>query len=296
MKPELTIFMAMKPTNPSRRIFTLLPLLALVMSLNQCSCSDTLGSFFVTEQDEARIGAQFDAELQTKSADYPLYRTTTAQRIEFAQYVQNVFDKVLADIPSSQKPDYPFKLTIIDANVENAFAVPGGYVYIYTGIIGSMQSESELAGVLAHEIAHVTQHHYRDAMMKTAGISLVVQALAGNDSSVLKSAVKGLFTQLAELKVSRSNEDEADAYGTRYLGYAGWDPYGIADFFSRMPSTGIEWLSTHPDPATRVQAVKDLVYQEAGGVNGHPAWNVGAKNVLVQNADEFRKQLAKMHN
>ena len=158
-------------------------------------------------------------------------------------------------------------------------AAPAVHAQAKTGVV--------LLPIQGEGLSRADRDYYRGAL---------VQALAGNDSSVLKSAVKGLFTQLAELKVSRSNEDEADAYGTRYLGYAGWDPYGIADFFSRMPSTGIEWLSTHPDPATRVQAVKDRVYQEAGGVNGHPAWNVGAKNVLVQNADEFRKQLAKMHN
>ncbi len=259
----------MKPNKPTKRFLTLLPLLALTMSLNQCSCSDTLGSLFVTERDEQTIGAQFDAELRTKTSEYPLYNATTARQIQFEEYVGRVFRKVVDNVPAEQKPSYDFHITIIDQNVENAFAVPGGRVYIYTGIINSMQSESELAGVLAHEIAHVTQHHYRDAMMKTAGITLVVEALAGSDSSALKGAVKGIFTQLAALKVSRSNEDEADAYGTRYLGYSGWDPYGIADFFSRMPSTGIAWLSTHPDPAARVQNVKDLVHKEGeGGEDG----------------------------
>lgn len=281
----------MKPNKPTKRFLTLLPLLALTMSLNQCSCSDTLGSLFVTERDEQTIGTQFNAELLTKTSEYPIYKATTARQIQFEEYVGRVFKKVVDNVPAEQKPGYDFHIAIIDQNVENAFAVPGGYVYVYTGIINSMQSESELAGVLAHEIAHVTQHHYRDAMMKTTGITLVVEALAGSDSSVLKNAVKGVFTQLAALKVSRSNEDEADAYGTRYLGYSGWDPYGIADFFSRMESGGISWLSTHPDPKVRVQNVKDLVHKEGEGYEGQPAWNTGAKNTI-----EFNAQKTNMRN
>ena len=281
----------MKPTKPYVRILTLLPLLALVMSLNQCSCSDTLGSLFVTEQDEAKIGAQFDAELRGKTTEYPLFKANTPRKAQFEEYVQGVFRKILSNVPADQKPGYDFKLTLVDQPIINAFAVPGGYVYLYTGIVDSMQAESELAGVLAHEISHVTHHHYRDAMMKTAGISLIIDALSGSDSSQLKKAVGGIFGQLASLQVSRSNESEADAYGTRYLAYAGWDPYGISDFFFRMPSEGIAWLSTHPAPTDRVQAVKDLVHAEGEGQNGQPAWNSGAKYI-----PRFLEQKTNLHN
>lgn len=261
------------------------------MSLNQCSCSDTLGALFVTEQDEAKLGSQFDAELRTKTSEYPVFQANTVRKQQFAEYVNGVFRKVLANVPSDQKPGYDFKLTIVDKPVINAFAVPGGYVYLYTGIVDSMQSESELAGVLAHEVSHVTRHHYRDAMIQTLGINIIADAVAGGDSSALKSFVKGAFTTLAALKVSRENESEADTYGTRYIGYAGWDPYGISDFFSRMPNEGIAWLSTHPAPDSRVQDVKNLVYAEGTGANGQPAWNTGAKNTSA-----FVAQRANMHN
>lgn len=261
-------------------------MLALVVSLNQCSCSDTLGSLFVTEQDEATIGAQFDAELRTKSSEYPLFNANTTSKREFEAYAQRVFGKVLDNVPASQRPSYfeSFKLTVIDQPVVNAFAVPGGYIYLYTGIVDSMQDESELAGVLAHEVAHVTRHHYRDAMMKTAGISLLMDALAGSDPGAIKSVVKSLFGQLASLSVSRDNETEADAYGTRYIGSAGWDPYGIAGFFSRMPDAGIAWLSTHPEPTSRVEDVNKLVKAEGA------SWSIGTKNTA-----EFLVQRANMH-
>lgn len=283
----------MKQPKPYRRILNLLPLLTLAMSLNQCSCSDTLGSLFVTEQNEADIGTQFDAQLRTKPGEYPIFQANTARKLEFQTYVQGVFKKVLDNVPSKERPSYidNFKITIVDQPVINAFAVPGGYIYLYTGIVDSMKDESELAGVLAHEISHVTHHHYRDAMMKTAGISLLLDAVAGSDPSALKSAVANMFGQLASLKVSRGNESEADAYGTRYLGYAGWDPYGISTFFSRMPDAGIAWLSTHPAPASRVQDVEDLVHAEGEGQNGQPAWNTGNTNAAA-----FLVQQANMHN
>jgi predicted Zn-dependent protease len=276
----------MNQSKPYLKIIGLLPLLALVMSLNQCSCSDTLGSLFVTEQDESRIGNQFDAQLRTQTTEYPVYQASTAPRKEFQSYVEGVFRKVLDNVPANQRPSYigNFKVTLVDAPVINAFAVPGGYIYLYTGIVDSMHDESELAGVLGHEIAHVTHHHYRDAMMKTAGISLLMDALAGNDSSALKSVVKNIFGQLASLKVSRENESEADAYGTRYLGYGGWDPNGISNFFSRMPDQGIAWLSTHPAPTSRVQDVEALVKAEGG------SWTSGVKNQSI-----FRTQQANMH-
>ena len=276
----------MKQPKPTRRIFALLPLLALSMSLNQCACSDTLGSLFVTEQDEANVGAQFDAELRTKTSEYPVFQPKTAAQQEFQTYAQGVFRKVLDNVPSRQRPSYfsSFKLTIIDQPVVNAFAVPGGYIYLYTGIVDSMQNESELAGVLAHEIAHVTCHHYRDAMMQTAGVSLLLDALTGSDPGALKTAVKGIFGQLASLKVSRDNETESDANATRYIGAAGWDPYGISSFFSRMPNSGIAWLSTHPEPTTRVQDVQKLVKAEGG------SWKIGATN-----AADFLAQQKNLH-
>jgi beta-barrel assembly-enhancing protease len=277
----------MTQPKPYHRILGLLPLLALVLSLNQCSCSDTLGSLFVTEQDEATIGAQFDAELRAKPSEYPIYQANTAPKREFEAYVQGIFTKVLDNVPARQRPSYfgGFKLTIIDQPVVNAFAVPGGYIYLYTGIVDSMRDESELAGVLGHEVAHVTLHHYRDAMMQAAGISLLLDALAGNDQGAVKTVVKSLFGQLASLKVSRDNETEADTHGTRYIGSAGWDPYGIAGFFSRMPDAGIAWLSTHPAPTSRVEDVNKLVQKEGG------SWSIGTTNAaafLAQKANMRR--------
>jgi beta-barrel assembly-enhancing protease len=282
----------MKPAKPFRHFLSLASLGLMAATLSQCAWKNTAESFLVSDADEARLGLQFDAELRTQPAEYPVFQANTPRKEQFVSYVNTVFDKVLANVPANQRPKYGFHLTIVDKPVINAFAVPGGYIYLYTGIIDSMKSESELAGVLAHEVSHVTHHHYRDALIKVYGINILADVLAGSDSTnQIKAFVKKGFTTLASLKVSRSNESEADAYGTRYLGFAGWDPYGISDLFSRMPSSGFAWLSTHPAPTNRVKDVKDLVHSEGEGQNGQPAWNAGAKN-----ANAFLEQKANMRN
>jgi beta-barrel assembly-enhancing protease len=243
----------------------LLPIVICAVVLMRCSCDffGTTGALLVSEQDEVKLGTQFDTHLRTNDtakAEYPLYVPKTADEIAFQEYVTGLAKSILAKIPAKERPDYPFTFTLIDKNVENAFAVPGGYVYLYTGIISKMRDESELVGVLSHEIAHVTRHHYRDAMAKDAGLSIILQALLGNDAGQLAQLVAGSFFQLAALTVSRGNESDADFYGTKYTGSMLRNPLGIAKFFGRFPDGGPpSWISTHPKPDDRVGDVTDQV-------------------------------------
>ncbi len=234
------------------------------MSMMQCSCSDTLGSLFISEDDELRLGTEFDVQLRSEvnREEYPIYNASTVEKQEFQEYIETTFESVYNAIPKSERPAYPFKVAIIEKDVINAFAVPGGYIYVYTGIVNKANNEAELAGVLAHEMAHITKHHYRDAVMKQAGLSILMDALLGENASQLSQAVASMFSTLSQLKVSRENEDDADATGTRYLGDSRRNPTGIATLFSRMPSSGIDWLSTHPASTDRVGAVNKLVGSE----------------------------------
>ncbi len=241
-----------------------LPLALCAVLLTRCACDffGTTGALLISEDDESKLGAEFDNQLRTKDTAnaYPVYNASTPEKAAFRDYVTNLAKEILAKIPADKKPGYKFTFTIIDKDVENAFAVPGGYVYIYTGIIKKMRNESELTGVLGHEIAHVTQHHYRDAMAKSAALSLLVQALLGNDAGQITQLVASNFAALAQLKVSRDNESQADYFGTQYTGAVGRDPLGIATLFSRFDAGGPpQWLSTHPAPANRVADVQDEV-------------------------------------
>jgi predicted Zn-dependent protease len=245
-----------------------IPLAAAVL-LTRCSCDffGATGALLISEDDEMRLGRQFDSTLANTDSgkiEFPIYAPKSADSQKVATYVANLAQEILQGIPKDSRPGYDFKFTLIDKDVINAFAVPGGYVYIYTGIIKNMKDESELACVLGHEIAHVTQHHYRDAMAKEAGLSILLQVLLGNDAGQLAQMVGQTFYSLAGLKVSRSNESEADFYGTKYAGSIGRNPLGVAKFFGRMPTEGLaSWVSTHPAPEDRVKDVEDEVGESA---------------------------------
>jgi predicted Zn-dependent protease len=258
----------MNPQNHASRLlrFVIVPVLSIGL-LTQCAFFGYAGRMLVSESDEARLGAEFNTQLRNDPAakkEYPIFVANTPERKAFQDYVIGLAQEVYNAVPAKEKPGYAFTFTLIDADVQNAFAVPGGYVYIYTGIIKSMKDESELVGVLGHEIAHVTRHHYRDALAKEAGMSILIQALAGQDAGQLTQVVAQAFGTLASLKVSRGNESDADAFGTKYLAATGRNPLGIAKYFERVKNPGPAWLSTHAAPANRVETVKAQVRGNSG--------------------------------
>lgn len=250
----------------SVKTWTLMPLLASAVLLTRCSCDffGTTGGLLIPEPKEVELGRSFDSTLvhgADGKKEFPLFDAKgDPARVAFENYVKNLAREVLAAVPERERPGYDFKFSIIDKDVENAFAVPGGFVYIYTGIIKKMRDESELAGVLGHEIAHVTKHHYRDAVAKQAGMGILLDALLGNNAGALAQAVAGTFFQLASLQVSQANEQESDERGTVYTARAGRNPLGIAKYFARAEASGVpEWLSSHPASTNRVKDVSDQV-------------------------------------
>jgi predicted Zn-dependent protease len=225
---------------------------------------ETTGRWLVSEEDERKLGRSFHQHLLTNDTarqQYPVYQPPDQAGIEMQSYVHDVFSDLVGKIPEGRRPGYPFTLTILDSKEENAFAVPGGYVYLTTGILSSLQSEAELAGVLGHEIAHITGHHYREALARNAALSAGLQVLlAGTDAGQVATMGAGLFHQLAGLRFSRGNERDADEHGTYLLASTGRNPLGIANYFARMEGQPVpEWLSTHPGPENRVEFIHDLV-------------------------------------
>jgi predicted Zn-dependent protease len=222
------------------------------------------GREMVSESDEAKLGAEFHHTLMTNDtakAEMPVFTPKNAAQAEMQNYIIGLAKELVAAVPADQKPKYEFTYTLIDKDVENAFAVPGGYVYIYTGIIRKLKDESELMGVLGHEITHVTHHHYAEQLAKGTTLGLAMQTVliatgAGQATQMASSAAY----QLATMKFSRTDESDADKGGTLLLGRVGRNPLGIAKYFTRAKSMGVpEWLSDHPGNQNRVKAVIDLV-------------------------------------
>jgi predicted Zn-dependent protease len=164
----------------------------------------------------------------------------------------------------SHRPTLSYQFKIVDASVVNAFAVPGGYVYFSRGILATLNSEAELAGVMGHEIGHIAARHsakqYSRAQLAQVGLGL---GSALVDSPVL-SGLAQLGAEMLFLRFSRDNEREADDLGVEYASKVGYDSAQLASFFQTLERmnpgsdrSGLPgWFSTHPSPQDRVQVVR----------------------------------------
>jgi len=221
-------------------------------------------NYFGFDEDK-RMGRDFYNQLSTDENPPLEDRRTQA-------YITDLINRIGK---ASDMPDLEFKATVIDADVLNAFAVPGGYIWVYRGLIEQTETEAELVGVLAHEIAHVTSRHGTEGMTsainKIATGMLVSEVLASQtDDQSLKQLIRGLATGGTSFWVvggTRISEAEADRLGAQYAQRAGYDPNGLATLFQRWgekkgKQTRIDELfSDHPNDATRVRNVRrDIDY------------------------------------
>jgi predicted Zn-dependent protease len=189
------------------------------------------------------------------------------------EYINEVGNKVAAQ---TNDGDHDFTFFVIDDHRINAFALPGGYIGVHTGLLEASRSEDELAGVLAHEVAHVTQRHIaraihansRQSLLSTAiMLGAMIAGAAGGGGDVMQAGIavaQGTAAQ-QQINFTRSNEHEADRVGIAALADAGFDPYGMASFFdvmsrqdSRAPDERApEFLRTHPVTSSRIAEARN---------------------------------------
>lgn len=156
--------------------------------------------------------------------------------------------------------DFRFRFRIVDDSEVNAFALPGGYIYVNRGLLESANRTDELAGVIGHELAHVTQHHSWDTLKKSIFADLLLSQLDINDNAT--ALIVGLGAQLVFLSYSRDHEREADKMGARFTLRGGFDPDGLTGFMATLlelnddePSRLERLLSTHPDTRSRLEGL-----------------------------------------
>lgn len=166
--------------------------------------------------------------------------------------------------PQAQKDfDVPYSIALIDDKQVNAFAVPGGPIYFYTGLINLASSDDEIASVLGHEAAHISQRHSAQQISDAQGKGLLAQILLdATNAGQLGGIAANIGLQLQQLSFSRDDESEADAVGFDYMTQAGYDPDAMASFFRKMQQAaggrgGPEWLSSHPLTGKRVEAAEE---------------------------------------
>ena len=174
-------------------------------------------------------------------------------------------------------PRYPYSFSIANYRELNAFALPGGPVWIHRGILHAAASEAQLAGVLAHEIAHIAQRHAADRITKQLvanGFLGLLGAVLGNDPGAARTAQAGagLLAGSYMLKFSRDDEREADAIGSQIMRRAGWDPHGMPEFMEtlrreqgRDPGSVAIFLSSHPAPGERADALRRSLGSRTSG-------------------------------
>lgn len=155
--------------------------------------------------------------------------------------------------------DVPFSVKMIDNKQINAFALPGGPIYFYSGLLDLASTDDEVASVLGHEASHIVKRHSVKQMSDAQSKGLIAQLLLGKSGNLAQAAA-GILLQLDRLKFSRGDESQSDEIGFKYMTQAGYDPDAMATFFRKMGAKtgrgGTEWLQSHPLNANRVKAAE----------------------------------------
>jgi predicted Zn-dependent protease len=235
-------------------------LLSSAVLLGGCSVNPATGRNqlnFFGEESEIEMGREADAEIV---GSVGLYDDPLLQ-----DYVHDLGMEIAA---KSERPNLPWSFKILDDPAVNAFALPGGFVYVTRGLMTHLSSEAELVAVLGHEAGHVTARHGVNQMSKQilASVGLGVAVIVNPDLE--DWAVLGeVGLSLAFLKYSRDDERQADDLGLRYAVRTGYDPHQMPEVFrvldavSKVEGVGRlpNWLSTHPDPGVRAKRIEDEV-------------------------------------
>jgi predicted Zn-dependent protease len=237
---------------------------SLALTLGACATNPATGEkefSLMSEAQEIELGKQMDAEVRREMG---LYEDPELQR-----YVETIGMKLAR---ASERPSLPWHFAVVDEPAVNAFALPGGYIYVTRGILPFLDNEAQLAGVLGHEIGHVTARHSAQQYTKatTAGIGVTLLSIfvpeARPFQNLTETALGVLF-----LKYGRDDELQADRLGVKYAGTSGWDPAGVAGMLRTLARLdeasgsrkGVpNWLSTHPAPADRVEKVQAAIQQQ----------------------------------
>jgi predicted Zn-dependent protease len=216
----------------------------------------------LTPRQEVILGMQSRQKMAAQHGG--LYPSETLQA-----YIDQVGERVVQRSDAAKSP-YPFEFHLLrDTRTINAFALPGGQVFITAALLGKMNSEAQLAGVFGHEIGHVVGRHGAEHLAKQQlGSSLInavgIAASGGDDGGQSAAAIASAVNNLVDLKYGRKDETESDKFGLQYMIQAGYDPRGILEVMQILAQAGKggrqpEFLSSHPDPGNRFENLQAMI-------------------------------------
>ncbi len=211
---------------------------------------------------DAQLGKDISKEIDANRAEYPLLNDASVR-----SYVQQMVNQITRSPAVKYRGTFAYDVKVIhDDQTYNAFCTPGGYIYVYTGLMKYLDDEASLAGVLGHEIAHAEHRHSTERMTKALGYQVLLNFILGEDPGQAEQIAGNLFSGLALLHHSREDESEADASSFKYLQSTKWYPGGAMFFFRKIQAdqgrsggTLERLLSTHPLPQDRVDAFQKMI-------------------------------------
>ena len=237
-----------------------------VFALLFFSCDKNNNISLFTIQNDRDLGFQVSQQIAGDPSTYPIL--SESQNSEAYDYLYGITDQILNSGEVAYRSEFEWEMHIIqDDNVLNAFATPGGYIYVYTGLIKYLDTVDDLAGVLGHEIAHADLRHSSRQLQRNYGVSLLLGILLGDDPSALSEITAQLAGGLAGLSFSREFESEADSRSVEYLAVTDYACNGAASFFQKLEDQGLtggtpEFLSTHPSPTNRITDINTKATEE----------------------------------
>lgn len=184
------------------------------------------------------------------------------------QYV-NLVGKTVSDV--SDRPELNYHFAILNSQEQNAFAAPGGYIFLTLGLLQALKNEAELAGVLAHEVAHVTQKHMLETIRRgaiLANVSSVTLSAMNKDPNMFSNVINEVTDKLFDKGLDKDLEYEADVIGVEYAYRAGYNTAGLRNYLHTLQSqegrARSRFFTTHPSTATRIAKINDLLrkYQD----------------------------------
>jgi predicted Zn-dependent protease len=242
-----------------KRIITAGVIFALALIGTTCKDDKSLNVFTVTQDME--FGQALDEEIAGNPSEYPVLSETNYP-VAY-QHIKRIRDNIIASGELKYGNRFTWEVKIIDSDVLNAFAGPGGYMYFYSGLIKFLDDEAQFAGVMAHEMAHADRRHSTDNLTKQYGISIMLGIIVGDNPSQLEEIVAGWANGLSSLAFSRANEYEADEYAVKYLKNTDYSPCSLGVFFTKMEAQEGSttrppvFLSTHPSPEDRLEKINE---------------------------------------
>lgn len=257
-----------------------LSIAATVLFVISCAINPVTGKkqiMLMSEAQEIELGRSYDPQVMAAFGQYPdnnLQNFVQAKGTEMAKI--------------SHRPNLQYYVKVVDSPVVNAFAVPGGYIYLTRGILAQLNNEAELMGILAHEMGHITARHTVSQLSKQQlGQLLLIGGMIVSEefAQYAQYALEGM--QLLFLKFSRDNEREADRLGVEYSSKIGYDAHKMADFFRVLQKMSLAesqggiptFMSTHPDPGDRYNSVNQSASEWQAKLN-LPVYKVNQDDYL----------------